>query len=231
MQRESGDITVVFAAGWGTVNPYVDFFPLYGETVKYARILVYDKFGYGYSDMTNQNRDIDVMVDEIHALFAKSDVKPPYIFVGHSLASLECLRYAQRYPHEVKGIILIDGGNPEFYVKTKPLTFISVIQRQLINFGIGRVLYKIKGFAGLINSERNKLKLLPEDLKKIDAMATLLKANNRNITDEMRRSHENAKKVGGGGKLGNIPLVIITAGNFGNANKDGWIVKKSYGMV
>ncbi|MDF2474316.1 MAG: alpha/beta hydrolase [Anaerocolumna sp.] len=218
----SGDATVVFAAGWGTVNPYVDYYPLYDETSKYAKFVVYDKFGYGYSDFTDQPRDLDVIVDEIHELMIKADVKSPYIFVGHSLASLECLRYAQRYPDEVKGIILIDGGNPEFYDKTKPVTFISVIQRQLINFGIARVLYNINGFADTINSERNGLQLLPEELKNIDEMATLLKANNENITDEMRRSQENAKKVVSGGKLGNIPLIIITAGDFGNAGKD-WL--------
>ncbi|MDI6619542.1 MAG: alpha/beta hydrolase [Clostridiales bacterium] len=215
----TGNATVVFAAGWGTVNPFVDFYPLYDKIAEHAKFIVYDKFGYGYSDVTDQKRYIDVMIDEIHRLLAKVDAKPPYIFAGHSLASLECIRYAERYPDEVKGIVLIDGGNPEFYAKTKPVTFISSFQRQLINFGIARLLYKIDGFADFLNSERNGLKLLPENLKKIDETATLLKANNKNITDEMRRSQENAREVIKGGKINNIPLTVITSGDFGKASK------------
>lgn len=219
-----GDTTVVFAAGWGTVNPVVDFYPLYEPVARHARFVVYDKFGYGYSDLTNEDRDIDRIVDEIHQALAEAagEGEPSYIFVGHSLASLEVIRYAQRYPGEVQAVVLIDGGNPEFYAKTKPVTFISRFQRLLINLGVARVLYHIDGFADFINSERNGLRLLPDNLKKIDERAVLLKANNASITDEMKRSRENAQKVVEGGKLDSLPLVVITAGDFNNAGKD-WL--------
>lgn len=217
-----GDITVVFSSGWGTVNSYVDFYPLYDKISNFAKFAVYDRFGYGYSNIKDKKRDIDIMVDEIHELLIKSDQKPPYIFVGHSLASLETIRYDQKYKNEVKGIVLIDGGNPDFYADTKPVTFISIFQRQLINFGLARVLYKNDSFAKSLNSERNELKLLPLELKELDKTSTLLKANNKNITDEMRRSQENAKRVVNGGKLQGIPLTIITSGDFGNANKE-WL--------
>jgi pimeloyl-ACP methyl ester carboxylesterase len=218
----SGDVTVVFASGWGTVNPYVDFYPLYDGISKYAKFVVYDRFGYGYSDITNEKRDIDIIVDEIHELLINSGQKPPYILVGHSLASLEVIRYAQKYENEVSGIVLIDGGNPEMYAQSGPVTFISTIQRQLLNFGIVRVLYKVNGFAEKLNFERNELKLLPLELQKIDETATLLIANNKNIIDEMRNSQKNAVKVVDGGKLQNIPLTIITSGDFGNAGKE-WL--------
>ncbi|MBE6083785.1 MAG: alpha/beta hydrolase [Tissierellaceae bacterium] len=218
----SGDATVVFAAGWGTVNPYVDFYPLYGNISKFAKFIVYDKFGYGYSDTTDKKREIDVIVDEIHEILTVSGQKPPYIFVGHSLASLEIIRYSQLYKNEVKGIVLIDGGNPELYAKTKPITFISTFQRQLINFGIARVLYKTNGFADYVNSQRNGLRLLPSELKKLDETATLLKGNNENIIDEMKKSQENAEKVVNAGKLQDIPLTIITSGDFGNVSKE-WL--------
>lgn len=218
----TGDITVVFAAGWGTVNPYVDFYPLYTKISKHAKFAVYDRFGYGYSDITDKKRDIDLIVNEIHELLIQSGQKPPYIFAAHSLGSLETIRYTQKYKNEVKGIVLIDGGNPEFYAATKPVTLISRFQRQLIEFGIARILYKSSSFENLINSERNELKLLPMELKELDKTSTLLKANNSNVTDEMMRSQENAKKVLHAGRLKNIPLTIITAGDFGQASKE-WV--------
>lgn len=218
----SGDFTVLFGTGWGTANPYADFYPLYNEVSKHAKFAVYDRFGYGYSDITDKKRDIDTIVDEIHELLNKSGQKPPYILVGHSLASLETIRFTQKYKNEVKGIVLIDGGNPEYYVNQKPVTVISIFQKQLISFGIARLLYKIDSFEASINSERNTLKLLPYKLKELDKTSTLIKANNDNIIDEMRRSQSNAKKVVDGGWLGNIPLTVITAGNFGQVSQS-WL--------
>ena len=54
-----GATTVVFAAGWGTVNAYADFYPLYKGLSSHAKIAVYDRFGYGYSDTTGKKRDIE----------------------------------------------------------------------------------------------------------------------------------------------------------------------------
>lgn len=218
----SGDTTVIFGAGWGTANPYVDFYPLYNEVGKYAKFAVYDRFGYGYSDITDKERDINTIVDEIHELLNESGQKPPYVLVGHSLASLEIIRYAQKYKDEVKGIVLIDGGNPEYYANQKPVTFIGVFHKQLIRFGIARLLYKIDSFKDSVNSERNTLKLLSSDLKELDKTSTLIIASNDNIIDEMRRSQSNAKKVVDGGKLGNLPLTVITAGNFGQVSQS-WL--------
>ncbi|WP_010344803.1 alpha/beta fold hydrolase, partial [Paenibacillus peoriae] len=92
-----GDVTVVFASGWGTANPYVDFSPLYEKLAPHVKFAVYDRFGYGYSDTTDKKRDIDTITNEIHKVLQASGQKPPYLFVGHSLGSLETLRFAQKY--------------------------------------------------------------------------------------------------------------------------------------
>jgi pimeloyl-ACP methyl ester carboxylesterase len=218
----TGDATVVFASGLGTVNPYVDFYPLYDGVSKFAKLAVYDRFGYGYSDFTDEKRDIDAIVDEVHELLEKSNQKPPYILVGHSLASLETIRFAQKYKDEVRGIVLIDAGNPERYASQKPGTLMISFQRQLIKRGIIRFLYNFNGFTDSINSVRNKLSLLPEELKKVEKEGILLRGVNENIIDELRMSQKNAEKVIGGGKLGNIPLTIITAGRFGEQNLE-WL--------
>ncbi|TFE19597.1 alpha/beta hydrolase [Cohnella luojiensis] len=212
-----GDSTVVFNAGWGTVNPYVDFYPLYDKIDKQARYAVVDRFGYGYSELTDRTRDIDNIVEETHELLRVSGVRPPYLMVGHSLSALESIRFAQRYPDEVKGIVLIDGGSPEYYSKHAPLTVISLVQRFLIDTGVARTLYHFDGFAESLASESNGQKLLPENLKELERLSMLLKANNGNITDEMRQSQKNAKKVLQGQKPLKVPMTIITAGSFGKA--------------
>ncbi len=217
-----GQTTVVFNAGWGTINPYVDFYPLYEKIDKQTRFAVIDRFGYGYSDLTDRKRDIDNIVDEIHELLQVSDQQPPYILVGHSLGSLETIRFAQKYPDEVKGIVLLDGGSPEYYAHQSPLTLVSLFQRFLVRSGVARILYHFDGFEESLASERNGLELLPDKLKELDRLSTLLKANNKNITDEMRQSQNNAKKVLEGKKPLDVPLTVITAGSFGKVSKN-WL--------
>ncbi|MET3696973.1 pimeloyl-ACP methyl ester carboxylesterase [Bacillus oleivorans] len=215
-----GQSTAIFIAGWGTVNPYVDFYPLYEKIDDHTRFAVIDRFGYGYSDLTDRKRDIDNIVEEIHELLIKAEIQPPYILVGHSLGSLETIHYAQKYPDEVKGIVLLDGGSPEYYANQTPLTGVSLLQRFLVQSGVARTLYHIDGFAESLASERNRLEQLPNELKDLDRMSSLLKANNKNITDEMRQSQLNAMKVLEGKKPLDVPMTIITAGRFGKQDQD-----------
>jgi len=215
-----GDTTVVFASGWGTASPYADFSTLYKGLEPHVRIAVYDRFGYGFSDTTGRKRDIDTITDEIHELLGAAGLKPPYVFAGHSLGSLETIRYAQRFPDEVKGILLIDGGSPEYYAARDGYTIISYTTRTLRAIGALRALSNVKGFSEWANSECNGLRLLPADMKKLSDTALLLKAGNRDMTDELRRSRANAKRIVAAKKPLNVPMTVLTAGTFGKLDED-----------
>jgi len=215
-----GSSTVVFHAGSGTPNPYVDFSTVYekiGHETKYA---VIDRFGYGYSDLTNRKRDIDNIVDENRKLLQEAGQKPPYILVGHSLSSLEVIRYAQRYPEEVKGIVLLDGGSPKYYSEQKPLTFFSHVLQFFRTTGVFRFVYEINEefFIG----GRNNLKFVPNELKEVDQAFTLLKLGNKNVTDELRQAQKNAVKVLKDNNGLAMPMTVLTADSFGEVKKD-WL--------
>lgn len=215
-----GETTVVFAPGWGTSNATVDFYPLAEGLAPHVKYAVYDRFGYGYSDNVNRPRDIDSIVEEIHELLVTSQQKPPFVFVGHSLGALEAIRYAQKYPSEVKGIVMVDGGSPEYYASSKPLTVIPLVQRFLVKTGVARMLYHFDGFAESMADQRNGLKLLPDSLKELDRVSTLLKGANRNMTDEIRRSRENGEKIMAGTKPLSIPITVLTSDYFGKLADD-----------
>lgn len=215
-----GNITVVFASGWGTVNPYADFYPLYEGLKQHVKIAVYDRFGYGFSDATDRPRDIDTITDEIHELLKVSKQKPPFLFVGHSLGALETIRYAQRFPEEVKGIVFIDGGSPEYYKKSPELTVIPWIYKGLRTTGIMRMLYHFDGFAAWVSDQSNGDKLLPEGLKALNRKGTLLKIGNKNMMNELELSRENAEVVMTGGKPLHIPITVLTADYFGKLDED-----------
>lgn len=211
----SGDSTVVFASGFGIPCPYTDFYPLYSKISKHVKVAVYDRPGYGWSDVSTTPRDIGTTARELHELLEKSGGKPPYILVGHSLASLEIIRFAQLYKDEVKGIVTIDAGNPEFYAKeTLSDGAVSSFRLKSIlnNLGVFRLLFNHSpNFYSAAYSPRNRLKLVSEELRELDKAMYLKNMVNKNKIDEISNIKVNAEIVVKEGKLQNIPLRIFTS--------------------
>jgi pimeloyl-ACP methyl ester carboxylesterase len=220
-----GDVTVVLASGWGTANPYVDYYPLYEKLAPNAKFAVYDRFGYGYSDKTDKPRDVDTVADELHELLQVSGQKPPYVLVAHSLGSLETIRFAQKYPDLVKGIVMIDGGSPEYYENDldNPADTVAGFGNQFrIKTGLFRLSMQSQQVVDASNANRNELKLVPADLKKADKTALLLNYGNADTIDELREANANAQTVIANKKPLPFPLTILTADYFGKTEPD-WV--------
>ncbi len=106
---------LVFMSGSGTVAPVYDFKMLYEKLIEDYRIIVIEKFGYGYSDITDYPCDIDSLVELQRQVLELSNESEPYILVSHSASGLEAIRWEQKYPNEIKAIIGIDMTNPFTY--------------------------------------------------------------------------------------------------------------------
>lgn len=219
--KGNGSATVVCASGWAIPSPYVDLYPLWNEMSKRTRTVVYDRPGYGWSEVTDAPRDIDTITREVHQLLENAGEKPPYVLVGHSIGSLEVIRFTQMYPDEVKGVILIDGSNPDMYAgkaAVKPPFFLS-LRITLRNWGIWlanrlgltRLLFNF-GFytATPLSTARKGLLLAPPDFKLLDGAMFLRTFNNKNQVDEAENKKTNASTVSSHGHL-NIPLIIVTS--------------------
>lgn len=210
-----GKATVVFASGWGIPCPYAEYYPLYEEISRFTRVVVYDRPGYGWSETSDSPRDIDTITQEIHELLEKSGEKPPYILVGHSLASLEVLRFAQLYTEEVQGIVLLDAGNPEYYANetlndeaTSSLSLKSVLSKT----GVFRLLFKKSpSFLAAVYAPRNDFSLVPSELKDLDQAMYLKNMVNKSKSDEIDNLKTNASIVAASKSIGEIPLVILTS--------------------
>ncbi|OWA35984.1 alpha/beta hydrolase [Saccharibacillus sp. O16] len=227
--KAANDPTVVFIAGWGTPNPYANFSPVYERLRGKANFAVIERFGYGYSDETDKDRDIDTLTRELREGLAQAGVQPPYILAPHSLGVLEAIRFSQLHPEDVAGLLMIDTGSPEFYETFPSEALQSQLQRVAIKSGIVRALYHVDGFAERIAAGRNGLKLLSPEMKEQDRLATLLVANNHNVTDEMREMHANARKVVAEKTRLNIPMVILVADHLGEISEDRMDVQRQFG--
>lgn len=103
--------TIVLLSGYGTPAPALDFAPLIRELDGY-RIVVVEGFGYGYSDTEAPQRSVENIASELHQALTAIHIDEPYVLVGHSIAGIYDLYYANRYPDEVAAVIGIDASLP-----------------------------------------------------------------------------------------------------------------------
>jgi pimeloyl-ACP methyl ester carboxylesterase len=117
--KGQGKHTLVFLSGGGTSSPILDFKPLYSKLFNDYRIVVVEKFGYGYSDVMSGKRDIETILRQTRTALEKSGIKGPYVLCPHSMSGIEAIHWAQMYPNEVEAIIGLDMAVPGYYEDMK----------------------------------------------------------------------------------------------------------------
>ena len=108
---------LVFMSGSGTVAPMYDFKILYEKLISDFRVIVIEKFGYGYSDLYDGPCDIDSVISFQRQALEKIGEKGPFILLPHSMSGLEAIRWKQKYPDEVRAIIGLDMATPKTYME------------------------------------------------------------------------------------------------------------------
>lgn len=106
-----GSPTVILESGLG--DTYVSWRKVQPQIAKFTRVCSYDRAGIGYSDSSPQPRTSKVIAGELHALLLAARIPPPYVLVGHSMGGFNVRLYANRYPSEVAGMVLVDASHPD----------------------------------------------------------------------------------------------------------------------
>ena len=102
----SGSPPVIFLAGGGAVG--LDYLNVQVRTAELTTSVLYDRAGTGWSDSVDLPRTSAEVTDELRALLRVADIAGPYLLVGHSLGGLYARHYAQRFPDEIAGLVLLD---------------------------------------------------------------------------------------------------------------------------
>ena len=103
----AGGPAVVLIAGAGDFS--FDWSLVQPRAARFARVCSYDRAGLAWSDLGPTPRTMRQDAHELHTLLAKAGVRPPYVLVGHSVGGLIARVYAERYPREVAGVVLVDS--------------------------------------------------------------------------------------------------------------------------
>lgn len=102
----SGAPTVVLMAGISSWSPV--WYKTQPVIAQKTRVCTFDRASFGFSDPAPRPQGLSDTVDDLHAALKAAPVPGPYVLVGHSLGGVEARLYAQRWPREVVGMILVD---------------------------------------------------------------------------------------------------------------------------
>ncbi|SCL21564.1 Pimeloyl-ACP methyl ester carboxylesterase [Micromonospora pallida] len=104
-----GAPTVVFEAGlgessttWATLHQR-----LTAGTAR-VRACSYDRAGYAWSDPGPGRRDAGRLAEELHTLLDRAGERGPFVLVGHSFGGFVVRLFADRWPGETAGMVLVD---------------------------------------------------------------------------------------------------------------------------
>jgi pimeloyl-ACP methyl ester carboxylesterase len=116
--RYEGSPTVVIDTGWETGSEFL--MGLYAEIPEDmgVRVCIYDRAGYGQSDIYPYvPRSSLVYAQDLHNLLYNANLPGPYILVAHSLAGLTARLFADRYPDDIAGMVLMEALHPDWYAR------------------------------------------------------------------------------------------------------------------
>lgn len=201
---------LVFMSGHCTVAPVYDFKVLYEKLLQDFRVIVIEKFGYGYSDICQSPCDIDTLVSIQRQALAVVGETGPFILAPHSMSGLEAIRWKQTFPDEVAAIIGIDMATP--------LSFSVWTEEDLSKtIRLMRVVRKLK-LAPLLGS-LNHLSLTEDEIRQ---HKLLKKRNTFNICciHEAEEVLRNARIVG---EAGNIQCPMLLFSSNGEDQEKDWV--------
>lgn len=213
----TGSTTLVFMSGGGTCSPILDFKSLYSLLSDNYQIAVVEKFGYGFSDVVDKNRDIDSMLEDTRAALAAAGLTAPYVLCAHSMSGLEALYWAQKYPGEVSGIIGLDMALPEYYENMNINIPLMRIAGWAANIGVTRFI------PGLSDSAAVKYGTLSEKEKEIYKAVFYSRTATVTMINEAEQVKKNAETVSRMGVPQLPMLLFISDGSGGTGfDKDTW---------
>jgi|GEM_PF-2316358 len=106
-----GAVPVVFVPGLGDgANSFCTYAAQIADSY---RTITYDPAGMGMSDPSSSENTPDQEIFDLHSMLDAIDIDGPYVFVGHSRGGALVRRYAQLFPEEVLGVVLVDATNEE----------------------------------------------------------------------------------------------------------------------
>ena len=192
-----GGPTVVLDSGLG--DSFVSWRKVQPQIAEFTRVCSYDRAGLGYSEPRDEPRTSRMMASQLHALLQAANIEPPYVLVGHSMAGYDVRLYANAYPSEVVGMVLVDASHPDqenrFPLELKAMEGSWSREQEFITYTLPFGIPRLFGFC---------------DDDPVERAAECNSNSAREQVAEMKAFPESAAQTAKIGSLGSMPLVVLS---------------------
>ena len=202
--------TVVFDSGMGCNS--LEWALVQPEVSQFARACSYDRAGNGWSDESPLERTSENIVNELHNLLRNAEIPGPYILVGHSFGGSNVLLYANKYPDEVTGVILVDSAH-EDQLNTLPSlpkdnNALTIFRTYI---GVTRLLTYLP-LSKKWRESKEWLENFSPHIQKMYAAKTSTNIFIKSVLEEVSLFGKSLEQLRATGKIGDKPLIVITQG-------------------
>ena len=202
--RGSGSPAVVLQSGLGeSSSSWARIAP---DIAASTTVCVYDRAGHGRSDEAAQPQDGIALATDLHTLLERAGVGGPYVLVGHSSGGAYVRVSADRYPHEIAGVVLLDAqpadafdvlpDYPSFYERLRTATALAPSLARVSLLGLVLGVPADQSTVASARGARDEVIALPDALRQAQALTS----------------------------LGARPLVVVSAGT---GQQEGWSAAQS----
>jgi pimeloyl-ACP methyl ester carboxylesterase len=182
---------------YGQQGSYTDWYRVQPQIAEFARLCIYDRGGYGWSDPSPMQRVPSRIAEELHTLLHAAGEAPPYLLVGHSFGGFTALMFAHKFQAEVSGVVLVDASIPGMMA---PFRWQDRIRLRIMKAAIPFGLPRWRGWCG---------GNVPIDIRGLKQAITCRSSIYGNYYREWSSFPESAREIRAITSIGSIPLVVI----------------------
>jgi len=195
-RRDNQPVVILEASAGANSLDWQEVQPLIAE---HAQVISYDRAGNGWSERASTRRTSDNLADELHQLLQKMDVELPVVLAGHRYGGMYIRKYAEKYPDNVAGLILVDSSHPEVFDEDNSAEITRLQRQQRFFQPVGLVRY-----ASRRNPRVNEL----AESKRAEYFAMMMRSNS-NLFAEAKPILEDGITLP---DSVDVPLMVISRG-------------------
>jgi pimeloyl-ACP methyl ester carboxylesterase len=196
--------TVILESGLGYEGS-LSWHSIQSEIATHNRVCSYDRAGILWSDKADGPLTAAATAERLHTLLGQASEQGPFVFVGHSIGGPLTMVYADKYPSEVAGIVLVDSSHPE-QTDRLPLEVVELDSVQPME----SFMYSVTAAFGVM---RLTIPNPPEGTPERDVIAdSFLPRTVSGLLDELTAVEQITTEAGEVEGFGELPLIVLTRG-------------------
>jgi pimeloyl-ACP methyl ester carboxylesterase len=202
--------TVVVEQGFA--EPAVIWRAVQDKVGAFARICIYDRAGYEWSDPGPSTRSLADRARDLHELLHRGGIPGPYILVGHSFGGPLIRMFANDHPDEVAGMVLVDTPDEAVIFRDSYARYVRQIGGMAKAWSAAARIGVVRLMMNLLSKPDEAIS--PETNRQMIAFMSRpdFMAQAEDETGSLLRAHDEVQRPGGFGALGEKPLIVITHG-------------------